>query len=406
MMPSRDEEGGRRKEGLAPTGRLGRRVFPSFLLPLSLFLLSACGSIQLARPLVPAPATEAPAPPLVRVWETDVEAAFGPDAAVVGGGAVAVGTRNGKLVVLDAATGKRLGALSFGSSIDAGIVLSPDGQTAYVPVARGRDAVVAQTLRSGDRRWRWRSDSTEQTADAGLALVGNTVVAPLHDGTVVGLDAQAGTERWRIAGTPGVQYHAAPVALAAAIVGVADDRGEVRALDASTGRVLWTAQAGAPVYAAPVLAEGRLLVATTRGTLAALDASTGRALWAATLDPTGAARVSSAGSSGSLVVAGLTDGRVVALDASTGTEAWTWTGTGAVVGAPFVSGGVVYVGTMDKRLVALDVATGAETWSTETRGRIKSAFAVAGGRLVVLTEPRHVAAFETAPATAAVLPRP
>ena len=385
-----------------------RRTRGSFAVVLAV-LLAGCGSIQLARPLAPAAPSDAPAPPLVRVWETDVEAAFGPAAPVVGGAAgsaaLAIGTRNGRVVVLDAASGDRIGSLGFGASVDAGIALSPDGQTAYVAVARGRYAVVAQALRTGERRWGWRPDSSTQAVDAGLVLAAGVVVAPLHDGTILGLDAASGAERWRVVGTPGAQNHAAPIDVGRGGVAVIDDRGTVRALDAATGRVLWTATAGAPVVSAPTLTDGRLFAGTTRGTLAALDAATGAVLWTALLDPAGRARLSQPSAADGRVVVGLTDGRVVALDAATGAVAWTWTGTGAVVGAPLASGGSVYVGTMDRRLVAISATTGSETWSTELRGRVKSALAVADGRLIVLSEPRHVSAFEPAPATAAATPR-
>ena len=343
----------------------------------------------------------------MRLWERDADAAFGPAAALVGGEQFAVGTRAGAVVVLDAATGRSVGKLSFGASVDG--ALAADGRTLYVPVARGRAAVVAHDLRAGTRRWAWRPDSAAQTADAGLVLAAGVVVAPLHDGTVVGLDADTGAERWRVAGTPPAQNHAPPALLPGGLVAVADDRGTVRAVDAATGAVRWTAQAGAPVHAAPVHAArlgaaGSLFVPTTRGGLVALDAATGRTLWTARLDPTGRSRVTAPAASAHRVVAGLTDGRVVALDAATGAALWTWAGTGAVVAAPLASETVVYVGTMDARLVALDAATGAETWSAALRGRVKSALAADAGRLVVLSEPRHVTVF--APAAALPAARP
>ena len=224
------------------------------------FLAAGCGSIRLDRPLTPTPASDAPRPPLVRVWERDVDAAFGPAPALVVGGHVAVGTLTGAVLVLDGATGRSAGKLSFGASIGGGLAVSPDGRTLVVPVARGRASVVAHDLRGGERRWAWRPDSTAQTADAGLVLVAGVVVAPLHDGTVVGLDADTGAERWRVAGTPPAQNHAAPALLPGGLVAVADDRGTVRALDAATGAVRWTATVGAPVYASLLESGGCLLV--------------------------------------------------------------------------------------------------------------------------------------------------
>ncbi|HEX8385697.1 MAG TPA: PQQ-binding-like beta-propeller repeat protein, partial [Rubricoccaceae bacterium] len=235
------------------------------LLSGALLLLGGCGSIQVDRPLVPAAPSAAPTPPLVEVWEVDVEGAFGPAAAAVGGGRIAIGDRKGDVVVLDGPTGRRVGRLSFGASIEGGLVLSPDGLTVYVPVARGRAGVVAYAVREGARRWTWRPDSAAQSVDAGVALTGDVVVAALHDGSVVGLDAAVGTERWRQPGADRAQNHASPVALTGGLVAVADDQGAVRALDAATGAVRWTGDVGAPVYAAPALATGRLFVPTTRG---------------------------------------------------------------------------------------------------------------------------------------------
>lgn len=374
---------------------------------LSLLLIASaspgCASITLERPLVPVPVAEAPAPPLAQAWQTDVDAAFGPAAPVVGAQRIAVGVRNGRAVVLDAATGRRLGSLDVGQSIEAGLALSPDGAVLYVPVSRGRFAVVAHAVTTGQRQWGWRAASAAEMVDAGLALVGGTVVAPLHDGTTIGLDAMTGQERWRAAGTARAQNHAAPAALPGGRVAVADDRGSVRVLDAATGAVVWAAEVGAPVYAAPTLAGSRLLVSTTRGTLSALDAATGRLAWTARLDPADLARVTSAAVLGDRAAVGLTDGRVVAVSLATGETVWTWAGTGAVVAPPLAAGAAVYVGTSDERLVALASATGEETFSARLRGRVKSALTVAGGRLIVLSEPRHVTAFETpaAPVAAA-----
>lgn len=367
-------------------------------LVLSLLLIasatSGCASISLERPLVPVVPAEAPAPPLAEVWQTDVDAAFGPAAPVVAAQRIAVGVRNGRAVVLDAATGRRVGSLDVGQSIEAGLVLSPDGAVLYVPVSRGRFAVVAHAVTTGERQWGWRPASPAEMVDAGLALAAGVVVAPLHDGTTIGLDAMTGAERWRLAGADRAQNHAAPAVLPGGRVAVADDRGGVRVLDAATGAVVWTASAGAPVYAAPTVAGDRLLVSTTRGTLSAFDAATGAFQWTTRFDPSGLARVSSAAILSDRAAVGLTDGRVVALSLATGEAAWTWTGTGAVVGQPLAAGPTLYVSTMDERLVALDAATGQETFSATLRGRAKSAMTVADGRLIVLSEPRHITAFE------------
>lgn len=369
---------------------------PTLLLLLG--LAAGCASLQTDR-LVPAERGTAPAPPLAERWTRNVDAASGPAAPQVFEGVVFVATRKGDLVAVDAASGRVRGRGAFGQSIEGAFATSPAGDVAYVPLAKPGQ-IIAHSLRDGRRLWRWRAEARDATADAGLVLAGDVVVAPLGNGTVVGLDRASGTARWRIRPDTLARFVAAPVALPGGAVAVADDRGTVRALAPGTGEVLWTRAVGAPVAHTPAVgaAAAALLVPTTRGALVALDVRTGAERWRAELgqDDRVVPRVATPGVGEELAVVGATNGRLVAIDVVSGAERWARTFDDHVNGAPLVADGRVYLGTTGERMLVLSAATGETLWETTVRGRVKSAVAGADGVVYVLTEPRHLIAFEPA----------
>lgn len=356
---------------------------------LLLLALAGCSHLQLGGPLG-TPSSEPPGTPLGLRWERDADAAFGPSAARVTDRYVVVGTRAGRVVVLDRETGAVEGAGEFGASVEGQLAASENGAVLYVSTAERSGGVEAYDVRAGRRVWRWPGGAVQ----GGVVRAGGTVVVAALDGRVLGLDAGRGTERWERPPSEAAQVHAAPVAVGADVL-VADDRGRVVRLDAQSGAGRWTADVGGPVYATPTVVGDGVYVSTTRGHVARLDAATGATVWTVT---TGAPlRATSAAVHEATAVFGFSDGTVRALDTASGAERWRFQADGNVAAAPAWVGERVAVGTMGRRLVVLDGATGREEWSTELRGRVKSALAVGGGLLVVLVEPRHVVAFHTAP---------
>ncbi|MEL6615475.1 MAG: PQQ-binding-like beta-propeller repeat protein, partial [Bacteroidota bacterium] len=88
-----------------------RGLWRSATLALAVVLVG-CQSLALDRApgTTPEAPPEAPAPPLAQAWRIDAEAAFGPEAPVVtADGRIFVGTRDGKVVVVDGRTGSREG---------------------------------------------------------------------------------------------------------------------------------------------------------------------------------------------------------------------------------------------------------------------------------------------------------
>jgi len=271
--------------------------------------------------------------------------------------------QHGHLVVLDAATGRRV--------VDR--ATSPTPVFAVLPglvvlAEAGSDArthVVAEDLTTGDVRWRYRSPvrSVLATGEPFLRLlvVGDQVVLVDGSGTATVLTASGAARRptsrpllgWSVdasgavwlltggavgsgdaaAGTVVVRPHGADVALPGrGVAPVVDDgslpglvvssgRSGTHGADAGTGGRRWAS----PVEAQPVgslVLGGRVVLATADG-VAALDGRDGSTVWATAADD--GAVVTGLASDGRHVLAveqGAGDTVLVALRASDGRIAW------------------------------------------------------------------------------------
>ncbi len=325
-------------------------------------------------------------PPLKVVWRYNAHAGFGPASPLMVDGFIWVGTRKGEVHAIREETGKGVGARVFGEAIEGGMQLI--GRLLLVPVARGRDALVAFDVVTGRVQWRFRSSPVE----AGVLADGSRAFVADVRGTVYGLEPHGGRLLWQYAPDSVRYVRASPVALDSHRLAVAYDTGEVVALSMTDGREVWRTSVGAPVWRTPSVAGAYLFVPTTRGRCVALHVRTGAQVWVyRTEDPR--VKFTTPATDGKRVVLGGTDGVVRALDVVSGEERWRFQTDGAIVGAPLIVGQVVYVGAMDKRFVALERDTGRLLWETTLAGRIKSAPAYARGMVVVLSEPRYVYGF-------------
>lgn len=174
--------------------------------------------------------------------------------------AVYAGTRDRRLLALDAADGRtrwaadvgrgwRYGGLTLGSAVA--------GDTVYAAAVRyltantyGRaGVVVALDRRTGAELWRYQSDTTQRRGvDAVPVVAGGLLVAVDPEGhAFFALDRGTGREVWRVptardwAGPSG-----APVVVGDTVFVGSNDR-LVYAADLATGRVLWSTRAGVSV---------------------------------------------------------------------------------------------------------------------------------------------------------------
>jgi outer membrane protein assembly factor BamB len=199
---------------------------------------------------------------------------------LVVGGTVIVGSWDGRVRALDAATGALRWSFPTGGPIKAGASLA--GRNAIVGSYDG--SLYALDERTGALRW---AAAVGARFYATPAVAGGRVIDATTDGVVHAFDTRSGAERWsRSIGR--FAYSAAAVARGRAYVGSYDHR--LYALDVHSGDIVWTYRAPGPVSGAPTVL-GNLVYFSSCGSCSsyesnrnarrtfAVDAVTGRLAW-------------------------------------------------------------------------------------------------------------------------------
>lgn len=324
--------------------------------------------------------------PLELAWNYDASAAFGPGSPLLKGAYVLVATRKGEVHAIQAERGKKAGVKGFGESISGSPAIT--GSVLFVPVAWGRKTgIVAHSLSTGRRLWRYESAPVEQ----GILAAGNSIVFSDATSTVYALSALSEV-MWTLKLDDRASLNGTPVLVGRNIVVVADDTGAVFGIDLASGTIVWSQNLDEPVYASMSSHGGVLYVPTTRGSLYALDGRTGRVVWRFR-GVDNRVKFATPAASESGIVFGGSDGILRSLSVRDGTIHWTWQASGAITAAPAISGDRVFVGTMTGTAHGLDLTSGTEVWSAKVKGRIKSAPAVGQAAVYFLSEPRHVYRF-------------
>jgi outer membrane protein assembly factor BamB len=192
-----------------------------------------------------------------------------------GGGGTLVLVAGGEVLVVDAASGRRLAHVES-PDVPAGSPVS-DGHLLFTPTLVG-NRLVATDLDLGVKRWEFRFGAP---LDGPAMLLGEqarrTVIVATDDGVVHAIAAQPEaprTERW-IARTGRL---AGPAVSDGQRVFVATEDRSVLALDTGTGSTLWRYLPGETLTGGPVL-SGDTLVVGTDARVVALDATTGAERW-------------------------------------------------------------------------------------------------------------------------------
>ncbi len=295
-------------------------------------------------------------------WEYRTESWVESSPAVVDG-SVYFGSQDGMLRALDAATGELRWEFDAEFGVDSAPAVA--GGIVYFGADRGLFAVDAA---SGEPRW-----SLELPFRVGSPVVANGIV---YVGSVQAFDARRGWRRLRFR-TYGLV--ASSVAVADTTVYAVTTAGRAVAIDGRARSAplehrvkqytiqLWAMglwprprpqsgsrwalrldQGGA--YTSPVVAHDTMYLAGERG-LVALDLAARELLWTF---PAGSAFRSSPALSGDTLYLGNNDGSVYAVDAATGTERWRVRTGGQVTGSPAVVDGVLYVGSHDGNVYAIE----------------------------------------------------
>jgi outer membrane protein assembly factor BamB len=289
-----------------------------------------------------------------------------------------------------------------GSSSEGRIVASPIivGGTAYVLDSRSN--VTAIRTSGGAQVWRVSlipEGKSTRAFGGGLASDGQRIYATSVFGEALALDAATGAVLWRK--KLGAPVRAAPTVANGAIYFTGSSN-EVFALRAADGGELWKYQGtgGRATIASspsPAVAQGFVVIPTTVGEIIAFTASDGLEAWSDALtssDPT--ATATNIGSvagrpviEGNQVFAISNAGRMAAFSLTNGERQWTRDISGSQT--PWVAGDHVFVIVNGKTLMALSRRTGAVRWSKSLPGKVWAGPVLGGGRLLVVSSEGELA---------------
>lgn len=275
-----------------------------------------------------------------------------------------------------------------------------DAKTGTVYLGSNDGALFALDAATGRERWRHRTSGPIWSAPlltADALYVGNA------DGQVVALDRKTGAPLWDEPFVVEGAIEAAPAAAGGRLF-VTLDTNEVRAIDAAAGDALWSYRrehltaftlAG---QAPPVVWEDSVFTGFSDGSVVALRVEDGSVVWERSLaseatrfdDVDGAPVVQ-----GDVLYVAAHASGVWALDARTGAERWHHEAVGALAVA--VAGERVWYTNVERpAVVCLDRAAGAPVWrSTFDRGAPAAPLAAAGFVFVSTTDDLYVVDGET-----------
>ncbi|HTN98248.1 MAG TPA: PQQ-binding-like beta-propeller repeat protein [Nordella sp.] len=289
-----------------------------------------------------------------------------------------------------------------GTTDEGRIVASPIivGGTAYVLDSRSN--VTAIRTANGGQAWRVSlipEGKSTRAFGGGLASDGQRIYATSVFGEALALDPSTGAILWRK--KLGAPVRAAPT-VANGTIYFTGSSNEVFALRASDGSEAWKYQGtgGRATIASspsPAVSQGFVVIPTTAGEIIAFTASDGLEAWSDALtsnDP--AATATNIGSvagrpviDGNQVFAISNAGRMASFTLQSGDRQWTRDLSGSQT--PWVAGDHVFVIINGKTLMALSRRTGGVRWSKELPGKIWAGPVLGGGRLLAVSSDGQLA---------------
>lgn len=260
------------------------------------------------------------------------------------------------VVALDLQTGKEKWRATFDHPTDVGVPAIAGGVLYFgQDVGTFRGALVALDVRTRQIRWTFR---TRGGISGCPAIDGGVVYVGTHWGRLYAVEADTGRLKWYArlgdwASTP---------AIADGVVCIRSGR-YLRALDVATGRRKWRFKGeGTSVHSAPAVADGVVYFAgglsyvavstpvMEPGHLFAVDLQTGREVWRFR---TGAPVYAAPAVADGTVYFTSWDRHLYAVDAKTGQEKWRFRTGAKEYASPVVADGVVYFGGESGDLLAL-----------------------------------------------------
>jgi eukaryotic-like serine/threonine-protein kinase len=275
-------------------------------------------------------------------------------------GMVYVGSNDGNLYAVDAATGAQKWLFKTAARIPS----SPAVWNGAVFFASYDDTFYAVDAKTGALKWKFANGGERRFAGKHLhgALPKSETMPDPYD------------------------FYLSSPAIAGGMVYFGSGDGNVYALDAANGSLKWKFATGDVVHSSPAIAGGTLYIGSWDSYLYALDTTTGKEKWRFKTgeDPEFHNQIgiqSSPAVADGTVYFGCRDSNIYAVDAATGKQRWAFNNKGSwVIVSPAVRGGVIYAATSDTgQFLALDAKTGRQIYALDLkRWPIFSSPAIAG----------------------------
>jgi outer membrane protein assembly factor BamB len=308
---------------------------------------------------------------------------------VLSGGQVFVGSLDGSVYALDAATGDEVWKVDTGAPVSGSAAVA-DG-TVYIASENGH----LYALDAATGKIQWNQTMTGKHPAGSPLVYGDRVYISMggpgsyntmasYTDKAAGFSRADGAKVWESSGTA-AQGFESPVIYSNTLISCSG-RESYAAYSLSSGKAVWTQsrdKSYGSQFACAALADNRLfVVGSIAGSLHAIHPATGARLWTAFVDPQqgnimgggdpGNAVLTSPAVSGNRIFIGSDTGVLFCYDTSTGSLLWSNSVGSAIQSSPAVADGVVYFGCHDGKLYAVDETDGDALWNYSTGARIIS----------------------------------
>ncbi len=195
-------------------------------------------------------------------------------------GAVYLGSGDGNIYSLDAATGKLNWKFKTGDVVHASPAIS--GGTLFI--GSWDSYFYALDAATGNEKWRFKTgedpDIHNQVGIQSSAVVADGIVYfGCRDSNLYAVDAETGKKLWAY-NNKGSWVIASPLVKDGKLYYETSDSGMFRALDAKSGAELFSMKFGGwPTFSSPILAGDVLYLGSTSGKLFAIDVPQQKTLW-------------------------------------------------------------------------------------------------------------------------------
>ena len=277
-----------------------------------------------------------------------------------------------RIKFFDAETGGYLGRIkSRGDARTGMVVVDSIGCFAVGP---RRNRLTAIDLFRGKTLW----ERPIKDAVPGPIVVNERLIVASSSGLVQALDPVTGAVLWR--NILPERLVSGPTAMDSLVL-QPGERGRLFVLSAEDGRLVNTMETGGPVLG-QVAADSLVYAVTMDGRVRAFDPVTGDSIWTARVD--GPIWTAPSIAAGLVVVAG-SSGWVTAIDAGSGELRWRFPAVEVVRASPLIVGDWVVVGTMAGKVFVLALADGQPAGMVELPGAIEWPPVSDGSRVFVAT---------------------